>query len=172
MEKIKNMTNINPPLPPKENWEEQSYFTKDSVYGDEPLMEIIYEIEDCFVADSNGKFASQKELLPIFARHKNTVKEALALLQKEKEEAYIHGIESVTSCRCRNHLKVPLLNTNEFGGAECGACVESQARSTALDDAIAAVEKEKKGYVVEASRSTCDAILTSLHALKEKHDTK
>jgi len=147
----------NPPLPPKENWEEE--------------MSLGIEFDD--------------QRLYAYRGHNDLLRKKIsALLQKEKEEAYIHGIESVTSCRCRNHLKVPLLNTNEFGGAECGACVESQARSTALEEAKEAIGKLKrwvctireydkgdKGsygdeYVVR-DKELKDA-LSSLHALKKK----
>lgn len=54
-----------------------SYYTKKATYGDDPLMEIIYEIEDVLYISEEyeGKKASHDDLKEIFDRHGNTVKE-------------------------------------------------------------------------------------------------
>lgn len=45
----------------------------------------------------------------------------------EDDAAFIKGVESVTCIRCSEHYDVPLINTNESGGGECGACVRELA---------------------------------------------
>jgi len=62
----------------------RSYFVKESVYGDEPLIEIIYEIEDRLVHDDkvDGKYVTLESLYVIFERHKNTVQE-ISIFQRK-----------------------------------------------------------------------------------------
>ena len=64
--------------------EPENYYTKQAVYGDDPLMEIIYEIEDClFVSEEwEGKKADHEDLKEIFERHTATVREYKARIEK------------------------------------------------------------------------------------------
>jgi hypothetical protein len=54
-----------------------SYYNKKAVYGDNPLNEIIYEIEDAYEYNSflEIKFVPKEKLQDILERHSNTVKE-------------------------------------------------------------------------------------------------
>lgn len=56
---------------------EQSYYNKKKVYGDNPLMEIIYEIEEAYEYDSfrDRTYISREKMDTIAQRHKETVKE-------------------------------------------------------------------------------------------------
>lgn len=55
---------------------EQTYYTKKSVYGDNPLKEVIYEIEDAYEYDPflEIQFVRKEKLQDILFRHSNTVK--------------------------------------------------------------------------------------------------
>ena len=61
----------------------ESYYTKEAVYGEDPLKEIIYEIEDMLLPSPQGKFVWHDDLHAIFERHSNTVK-LHRLMKKEK----------------------------------------------------------------------------------------
>lgn len=63
---------------------EESYYTKKAVYGDSPLNEIIYEIEDAMEYDSfrEREYVSRDKLQDIIHRHSNTVKEFKSKLAK------------------------------------------------------------------------------------------
>lgn len=55
----------------------ETYWDKKKVYGDNPLTEIIYELEDMvFVSDIlGGKFIDYYKAQEILQRHRNTVEE-------------------------------------------------------------------------------------------------
>lgn len=54
-----------------------SYYTKKKVYGDNPLNEIIYELEDAVEYDSfrELEYVSKSKMQDIIVRHSNTIKE-------------------------------------------------------------------------------------------------
>lgn len=54
-----------------------SYYDKKSTYGDSPLEEIIYELEDAFDYNSflELEYAPKEKVQEIIARHKETVRE-------------------------------------------------------------------------------------------------
>jgi len=55
----------------------ENYYTKKKVYGDNPLREIIYELEDALEYDSfrELEYIPKGKLQDIILRHDNTVKE-------------------------------------------------------------------------------------------------
>lgn len=55
----------------------ESYYTKKTVYGNSPLKEVIYELEDAVEYDnfSDIEFVPKEKLKLILERHHNTVKE-------------------------------------------------------------------------------------------------
>jgi len=62
-----------------------SYYTKKKVFGDNPLKEIIYELEDAYEWNAflDLQYISKEKLQDILIRHSNTVqqfKEKLAKL--------------------------------------------------------------------------------------------
>ena len=63
----------------------QSYYNKKSVYGDEPLKEIIYELEDAFeYASFEGlEYIPKDKVQEIIERHSNTVREFQKRLKKK-----------------------------------------------------------------------------------------
>lgn len=51
----------------------------------------------------------------------------------------MQGVASVLTIRCVPHRDVAQLNRSEFGGGECGACVEEAARRQGREEAVVAV---------------------------------
>ena len=69
----------------------RGYYDKEAVYGDEPLLEWGYEAENCliYVDGCDEKVLRHSDLVDIFKRHEETVKEfkqSLKEHQKNKEE--------------------------------------------------------------------------------------
>jgi hypothetical protein len=84
----------------------------------------------------------------------DTQENYLALVEKRKEDidaAFIRGVASVSCIRCGEHRAVPLINTNEAGGGECGACIALNAAPSAGDALREALEKIAGGYGVPDS---------------------
>lgn len=68
-------------------------------------------------------------------RQVTNLSEALNINHEELSHAFLKGVSSVTCIRCKEHIAVPLINTNEANGGECGACIKAayEAKAALLD---------------------------------------